>query len=123
MSIYFYETNVSEQRYLSIHLPDENLHFSVDSLTTAGQARKIADDAEIVGGERSGENIAALLAFHAGECQMRVRKNERAVVTQFHAETLRLRVLVPADELLLFAVGTGLCAGTRTRRRSVSAWN
>jgi len=48
MSIYFYETNVSEQRYLSIHLPDENLHFSVDSLTTAGQARKIADDAEIV---------------------------------------------------------------------------
>ena len=68
-------------------------------------AEILADDSEIVGGEGSGENIAAFLAFHAGECQMCVRKNESAVVAQIHAETLRLRVLAPADELLLFAIG------------------
>lgn len=48
MSIYFFETNESEQRYLAEHLPDERIRFSAAPLTTAEQAREIAADTEIV---------------------------------------------------------------------------
>ncbi len=48
MSIYFFETNDSEQRYLTEHLPDERLRFLAAPLTNAEQAREIASDAEIV---------------------------------------------------------------------------
>lgn len=47
MSIYFFETNETEQRYLTERLPGETLHFHIEPLTTAEQARGITD-AEIV---------------------------------------------------------------------------
>ena len=48
MSIYFFEVNDREQRYLVENLPNETLHFSSTPLTTAVQAREIAGDAEII---------------------------------------------------------------------------
>ncbi len=48
MSIYFFEINDQEQRYLTERLPDETLRFRAEPLTTADQAREIAADAEIV---------------------------------------------------------------------------
>lgn len=48
MSIYFFEINDSEQRYLMKNLPDETLHFRAAPLTTAEQAKEIAADAEII---------------------------------------------------------------------------
>ncbi len=48
MSIYFFETNDQQQRYLTERLPGETLHFSTLPLTTAAQASEIATDAEIV---------------------------------------------------------------------------
>ena len=48
MSIYFFEVNDHEQRYLTERLPSEILHFRATPLTTAEQAREIAADAEIV---------------------------------------------------------------------------
>ncbi|MBV9848977.1 MAG: hydroxyacid dehydrogenase [Armatimonadetes bacterium] len=47
MSIYFFETTPDEERYLREFLPTETLHFRREPLTTAAQAREIAD-AEIV---------------------------------------------------------------------------
>ena len=48
MSICFFESNGSEQFYLTQRLPEEKLHFRTAPLTTAEQAQEIADDAEIV---------------------------------------------------------------------------
>ncbi len=48
MSIYFFETDDHEQDYLTQHLSGEALCFRPEPLTTAAQARLIADDAEIV---------------------------------------------------------------------------
>lgn len=48
MSIYFFESDDSEQRYFSKNLPGETLRFRSEALTTSGQAREIAADAEIV---------------------------------------------------------------------------
>jgi len=48
MSIYFFETNEHEQRYLTENLPNEELKFISVPLTSGSQAREIAKDAEIV---------------------------------------------------------------------------
>ena len=48
MSIYFFESNDSEQLYLTQCLPEEVLHFRTAPLTTAEQAQEIAADAEII---------------------------------------------------------------------------
>ena len=48
MSVYFFETDPSEQRYLTDQLPDETLQFRDFALTTAQQAQAVAGDAEIV---------------------------------------------------------------------------
>lgn len=48
MSIYFFEVNDHEQRYLTERLHSETLHFRATPLATAEQAREIAADAEIV---------------------------------------------------------------------------
>lgn len=48
MSIYFFETNNEQQRYLTERLPGETLHFSPEPLKTASQAHEIAADAEII---------------------------------------------------------------------------
>ncbi|MEO7714914.1 MAG: NAD(P)-dependent oxidoreductase [Capsulimonas sp.] len=47
MSIYFFETDAQQQRYLTERLPNETLNFNTEPLKTAAQAREIAD-AEIV---------------------------------------------------------------------------
>lgn len=47
MSIYFFETTESDQRYIEERLP-LSLHFSPEPLISAGQAEKIASDAEII---------------------------------------------------------------------------
>ena len=48
MSIYFFETNELEQRYLSENLPGEHLKFIAEPITSGAQARDIAKDAEII---------------------------------------------------------------------------
>jgi D-lactate dehydrogenase len=48
MSIYFFETEASEREYLTERLPGETIKFIDGPLTTAEQARQIAEDAEAV---------------------------------------------------------------------------
>lgn len=48
MSVYFFETDEAERTYIQDRLHGEKVHFVSEALTSAGQARKIAADAEIV---------------------------------------------------------------------------